>query len=171
MLSSVIIVPSILITALAASLVTRNPVFSAHHVLSKRTPWNLDQALNSDIQAALTIGLKDAISIAATVLHPADGIDNKAKNDRYMINYFGPESDTMHNKIRNVFQNLVGTNSDGTGSKILGTVTVYSEDWIIPPPGQGPGGGGDGKKRYCEIVLEGLTLTAYTGTRSGASTQ
>ncbi|KAG7005918.1 hypothetical protein G7Y79_00017g043000 [Physcia stellaris] len=165
MYSSVIAVLSLSIFAFVTPSTTPNSASSAPHVLSKRTPWNLDQALKSDIKAALTIGLKDAISIAATVLHPTDGIDNKAKNDQYMTKYFGGNDDTMYKKVRNVFRNLVGTNSDGTGSEVLGTVTVYSDDWIIPPPGQGPGGGGDGNKRCCELVSNGLTLTAYTARR------
>lgn len=171
MYSSVIAVLSVSIFAVVTPLTTPSSASSAHHVLSKRTPWNLDQALNSDIKAALTIGLKDAISIAATALHPTDGIDNKANNDQYMTDYFGGNDDNMYKKVRNVFQNLVGTNSDGTGAEVLGTVTVYSEDWIIPRPGKGPGGGGDGKKRRCEFVLNGLTATAYTEKRTGMSTK
>ena len=166
MYSSVIAVLFVSIVAYVTPLTTPNSASSADHVLSKRTPWNLDQALKSDLKAALTDGFKDAISIAATVLHPTNGIDNKVNNDRYMTDYFGGNNDTMYNKVRNVFQNLLGTNSDGTGSQVLSTVTVYSEDWIIPRPGTGPGGGGDGKKRYCELIVRGLTATAYTATRT-----
>ena len=171
MYSSVIAVLFVSIVAYVTPLTTPNSASSADHVLSKRTPWNLDQALKSDLKAALTDGFKDAISIAATVLHPTNGIDNKVNNDRYMTDYFGGNNDTMYNKVRNVFQNLLGTNSDGTGSQVLSTVTVYSEDWIIPRPGTGPGGGGDGKKRYCELIVRGLTATAYTATRTGKSTK
>ena len=155
----------------ASPLSTRNPASSALHALSKRNPWNLDPALSSDLQAAFTTGLKDAISIAAAVLDPTNGIDNRDKNNQYMIAYFGQEDETTYDKVRSVFQNLVGTNSDGTGSNIPATVTVYDEDWVIPGPGKGPGGGGDGTKRLCDLSSNGLTLTAYTATRRDKGTK
>ena len=153
-------------------LITRNPASTALHALSKRAPWNLDPALSADLQAAFTSGLRDAISIASTVLDSVNGIDNKAKNDQYMIAYFGTDDDETYSKVKSIFGNLVGTNTDGTGSNVPATVTVYNEDWVIPGPGKGPGGGGDGNKRLCDFVgSNGNTLTAYTATRPGTATK
>ena len=152
--------------AVASPLMTRNPASSALHALSKRNPWNLDPALSPELQAAFTTGLKDAISIAAAVLDPNNGIDNKEKNNQYMISYFGQDDDTTYNQVKTIFNNLVGANSDGTGSNIPATVTVYDEDWLIPGPGKGPGGGGDGTKRLCDFSINDLTLTAYTARRN-----
>ena len=155
----------------ASPLMSRNPASSALHALSKRTPWNLDPALSTELQAAFTTGLRDAISIAAAVLDPTNGIDNKDRNNQYMLAYFGTDDDATYGKVKTIFQRLVGTNSDGTGSNIPSTVTVYDEDWVIPPPGKGPGKGGDGTKRLCELTSNGLTLTAYTATRADKGTK
>ena len=150
----------------ASPLMTRNPASSALHALSKRVPWNLDPALSPELQAAFTTGLKDAISIAAAVLDPNNGIDNKGQNNQYMIAYFGQDDDETYNTVKTIFNNLVGANSDGTGSNIPATVTVYNDDWLVPKPGKGPGGGGDGTTHACDLSSNGLTLTAYTGVRN-----
>lgn len=171
MLFSAATILNFLSIVVASPLITRNPASSALHALSKRNPWNLDPALSTDLQAAFTTGLKDAISIAATVLDPTDGIDSKDKNNQYMIAYFGQEDNTTYHEVRTIFQNLVGTNSDGTGSYIPATVTVYDEDWLIPKPGKGPGGSGDGTKRYCDLSFDGLTSTAYTAMREDKDTK
>lgn len=158
--------------AIASPLTTHNPATTTLHALSKRNTWNLDPALSADLQAAFTTGLKDAISIASTVLDPTNGIDNKAKNDQYMIAYFGTIDDQTYNKVKMVFENLVGTNQDGTGSNVPATATVYNEDWVIPGPGKGPGGGVDGTKRLCDFVGNNAqTLTAYTATRPDTATK
>ena len=163
MLFSTLAIASLSSITLASPLTSGSPASSALGRLAKRTPWNLDSKLDTKIQAALTTGLKDAISIAATVLDANNGLKNKAKNDQYLIDYFGTNDDQTYDQVRRVFENLVGTNPDGTGSNIPANVYVDSNDWLIPDVGKGPGGGGDGKKHLCDFANEGgQSLTAYT---------
>ena len=131
-------------------------------VSSSRNTWSLDPEIDPDIRDALMAGLKDAISIAAVVLDPENGIDNSVDNDKYLKAYFGDDGDKMYDKVRHVTKNLMANTLDGTKSDILGTVMVYNDDWWIPEPDEIPGIPNDGKKHACELGKDGLTMTAYT---------
>ena len=132
--------------------------------LSKRDPWTLDPNIPSDQNSGFTTGLSDAIKIAAAVLDPNNGIDN-TQNDQYLSAYFGASDENTRITVKQVFQNLVGSNTDGTGSSIVGTIKVWNDDYFIPPDGWS--GVGDGVTPACQLraMGSGKTLTAYTRTR------
>ncbi|KAF2830912.1 hypothetical protein CC86DRAFT_283814 [Ophiobolus disseminans] len=73
--------------------------------------------------------------------------------------WFGSEhnNDASFAKIRGVFDNFVGQNTDGTGSDRLGQTTVRNEDYWVPSTDEG----GDGTTMFCSIVKDGKTAAAY----------
>lgn len=98
------------------------------------------------------------------MLDPNNGIDN-TRNDEYLSAYFGASDENTRITVKQVFQNLVGSNTDGTGSPIVGTIKVWNDDWWVP--GAGWGGVGDGVTPACQLraMGSGKSLTAYTKNR------
>ena len=61
--------------------------------------------------------------------------------------------------VRQVFKNFLGKNKDGTGADVLGTLSVFQDDYWVPKQGQ-LGGVGDGKTPLCSLEKDGKTGTA-----------
>jgi hypothetical protein len=67
--------------------------------------------------------------------------------------------------VRQVFKNFLGDNKDGTGADVLGTVSVFQDDYWVPKQGQ-LGGVGDGKAPFYSLQKDGKT-EPHTTTRMG----
>jgi hypothetical protein len=125
----------------------------------KRTLYNLDDISDQDRKDKLTQGHKDAVTIAAKVLEKMD-------DDKYsgtLQYWFGDKhtNDDSKGKIKGVFTNFVGDNTDGTGSEINGRTTVYKDDYWVPAKGD-LGGVGDGTTGFCGLKNSaGKTAAAY----------
>jgi hypothetical protein len=113
----------------------------------KRTLFNLDDIADQERKDKLTQAHKDAVTIAAKALEKMD-------DDRYksaLQYWFGDEhtNDDSKGKIKGVFKNFVGDNTDGTGSETNGKTTIYTDDYWVPKKGEL--GIGDGTTPFCSL--------------------
>lgn len=107
-------------------------------------------------------GLKDAVTIAAKLLEKMDD----PKHTDKLAGWFGSEHSDANARmtIKNVFNNFVGDNVDGTGAGVLGRVHVYQDDYWVPTGAQLPGAG-DGTTPFCSLTKDGKSGTAYFKSR------
>lgn len=129
--------------------------------LVKRKLYNLDDISDQDHKDKLIQGLKDAVTVAAKALEKMNDDKYKARLDYW----FGDKNSNADArlKIQGVLKNLVGINTDGTGSEANGRVFVKTNDYWIPKKGS-LGGVGDGKTSFCNLSVGGKTGTAYLKT-------
>ncbi|KAL1608054.1 hypothetical protein SLS60_002993 [Paraconiothyrium brasiliense] len=125
---------------------------------AKRTLYNLDDISDQDRKDKLTQGHKDAVTIADKALEKMD--DDKYKPT--LEYWFGKEhtNDDSVKKIKGVFKNFVGDNTDGTGSETNGHTTIYKDDYWIPTDKEIKDA--DGKTPFCSLKnKDGKTGAAY----------
>lgn len=125
----------------------------------KRTLYNLDDIADQERKGKLTQGHKDAVTIAAKALEKM----GDAKYEPTIEYWFGKEhiNDASVGKIKQVFINFVGDNTDGTGSETNGKTTIYKDDYFLPTAEQTKGVG-DGKTPFCSLkTKDGKTGAAY----------
>jgi hypothetical protein len=123
----------------------------------KRALYNLDDIADQGHKDKLTQGLKDAVTIAATLL---DNMDSDKHKDKLAF-WFGDQrsDDNSREIIRQVFKNFVDTNPDGTGADVNGQIIVSNTDYWKPTSDQ-TGGVGDGNTPFCSLEKDGKVSQA-----------
>jgi hypothetical protein len=125
----------------------------------KRTLYDLHDISDQGRKDKLTQGHKDAVTVAAKTLEKM----GDAKYKPTIEFWFGKEHINAESvgKIKQVFQNFVGDNQDGTGSETNGKTTIYNDDYFVPTEKQFPKLG-DGKTPFCSLkTADGKTGAAY----------
>lgn len=125
----------------------------------KRTLYDLDDISDQSHKDKLTQGLKDAVTIVAKALEKIDDPQYLPKLEYW----FGDQHSDANGRetIRQVFKNLVGDNTDGTGSNTNGNVFVFTADYWKPTDAQIPNAGTDGTIPFCTLNQNGKSGTAY----------
>lgn len=123
-----------------------SPTSGPDPALEKRAMFNVDKITHNGEKDALKQGLKDAVAVAKVVVDKMDDPKHKDK----ITKWFGPSASYPH-VVKQVFENFVGKDSDGTGADVLGAVVVWDVDY-----------GKRAGKPFCSYVSpEGKTGTAY----------
>jgi hypothetical protein len=134
----------------------------------KRTLFGLSDITDQDRKDKLTQAHKDAVIIADKALTKMN--NPSGKSDATLKYWFGDKftDTTSKDKIKKVFKNFVGDNTDGTGSETNGDTTVYKDDYWTPKDGFG--GVADGKTSFCNLKgKNGKTPAAYFKRTKGGS--
>jgi len=93
----------------------------------KEECYNLDDISDQGHKDKLNQCLKDAVTVVAKLL---DKMDDDAYKSKFE-GWFGEEhsNDNSRELVRQVFKNFLGNNKDSTGAEVLGTVSVFQDDY------------------------------------------